>query len=82
MNPTPVDTALEEPIVEFEGVTKIYDAQAVAVQSITFTVRNQSRTRRIRVAAGTFFGCGKSTILRLIAGLRPRFPATKGAVRK
>jgi NitT/TauT family transport system ATP-binding protein len=80
LSPLPVNTALEEPIVEFLGVTKTYGAQATAIEDISFTVRNRPERGEFVSLLGPS-GCGKSTILRLIAGLRPQFPATKGAVR-
>ena len=70
----------EEPIVEFQGVTKIYDTQATAIHDISFKVSNRPHRGEFVSLLGPS-GCGKSTILRLIAGLRPQFPATKGAVK-
>jgi NitT/TauT family transport system ATP-binding protein len=73
-----------EPIVEFEGVTKTFEAPGrppyTAIRDITFCVTNRpSRGEFISILGPS--GCGKSTILRLIAGLRPQFPATRGSVR-
>jgi NitT/TauT family transport system ATP-binding protein len=70
----------EDLIVEFEGVTKIYDDGCVAIRDITFKVENKPEKGEFVCVLGPS-GCGKSTILRLIAGLPPQFPATKGTVK-
>jgi NitT/TauT family transport system ATP-binding protein len=67
-------------IVEFEGVTKIYDDGCIAIQDISFKVENKPGRGEFVCVLGPS-GCGKSTILRLIAGLPPQFPPTKGSVK-
>ena len=67
----------DELIVEFQGVSKIYDAEGAgatpAIRDISFKVANKPGRGEIVSLLGPS-GCGKSTILRLIAGLRPQFP--------
>ncbi len=74
----------DELIVEFQGVSKIYDAHGdsatVAIRDISFQVENKPGRGEFISLLGPS-GCGKSTILRLIAGLRPQFPATTGTVK-
>src|ERR1700733_14219567 len=74
----------DELIVEFQGVTKTYDAQGpgatTAIRDISFQVDNKPGRGEFVSLLGPS-GCGKSTILRLIAGLRPQFPATTGTVK-
>src|ERR1700691_595416 len=74
----------EELIVEFQGVSKTYDAQGsgatTAIRDISFQVENKPGRGEFVSLLGPS-GCGKSTILRLIAGLRPQFPATTGTVK-
>src|ERR1700693_5124658 len=73
----------DELIVEFQGVSKTYDAEGSAatpaIRDISFEVANKPGRGEIVSLLGPS-GCGKSTILRLIAGLRPQFPATTGTV--
>lgn len=71
---------VEEPIVEFQAVTKMYGAQTPAIKDISFVVRNRPDRGELVSLLGPS-GCGKSTILRLIAGLRPQFPPTRGTVK-
>ena len=78
--PAATPPQVEEPIVEFQGVTKMYDAGTPAIKDISFTVRNAPARGEFVTLLGPS-GCGKSTILRLIAGLRPQFPATRGSVK-
>jgi NitT/TauT family transport system ATP-binding protein len=72
-----------EPIVEFQSVTKVFcegTSQATtAIENISFVVHNRPERGEFVAILGPS-GCGKSTILRMIAGLRPHFPATSGAV--
>jgi NitT/TauT family transport system ATP-binding protein len=74
----------DELIVDFQGVSKVYDAQGggstTAIRDITFQVVNKPKVGEFISLLGPS-GCGKSTILRLIAGLRPQFPATTGTVK-
>src|ERR1700689_5300108 len=74
----------DELIVEFQGVTKTYDAQGpgatTAIRDISFQVPNKPERGEFVSLLGPS-GCGKSTILRLSAGLRPQFPATTGTVK-
>src|ERR1700689_2570406 len=74
----------DELIVEFQGVSKIYDAEGsgatTAIRDISFEVANKPGRGEIVSLLGPS-GCGKSTILRLIAGLRPQFPPTTGTVK-
>src|SRR3954465_2502370 len=82
---TPIsDPMADELVVEFQGVTKTYDAQGgrptTAIRDITFQVPNRPKQGEFVSILGPS-GCGKSTILRLIAGLRPQFPATTGTVK-
>jgi NitT/TauT family transport system ATP-binding protein len=72
----------EEVIVEFSGVSKTYEGQGgrTAIRDVSFQVTNKPDKGEFISLLGPS-GCGKSTILRLIAGLRPQFPATKGAVK-
>lgn len=67
-------------IVEFEGVTKVYDDGGMAIRDISFKVENRPDKGEFVCVLGPS-GCGKSTILRLIAGLPPQFPPTKGSVK-
>jgi NitT/TauT family transport system ATP-binding protein len=70
----------EDLIVEFEGVTKVYDDGCMAIRDISFKVENKPEKGEFICVLGPS-GCGKSTILRLIAGLPPQFPPTKGTVK-
>ncbi len=63
----------DEIIVEFEGVTKVYDDGCTAIRDISFKVENTPGRGEFVCVLGPS-GCGKSTILRLIAGLPPQFP--------
>jgi NitT/TauT family transport system ATP-binding protein len=67
-------------IVEFENVSKSFASGAPAIQDISFRVDNRPDRGEFVGILGPS-GCGKSTILRLIAGLRPHFPATTGAIK-
>jgi NitT/TauT family transport system ATP-binding protein len=68
------------PVVEFDGVTKVYGGKHVAIKDVTFRVDDRPDHGEFVAILGPS-GCGKSTILRLIAGLRPQHPATQGTVR-
>jgi NitT/TauT family transport system ATP-binding protein len=77
------ETKAPDVVVEFDGVTKIFNEgtphATTAVQDITFRVLNRPDHGEFICLLGPS-GCGKSTILRMIAGLRPHFPPTKGRV--
>jgi NitT/TauT family transport system ATP-binding protein len=68
-------------IVKFENVTKIFKKpngeEKVAIQDISFEVQDLPSTGELVTMVGQS-GCGKSTILRIIAGLQPHFPPTSG----
>lgn len=66
-------------IVQFERVTKTYDDGFTAIKDVSFTIEDLPNKGEFITILGPS-GCGKSTILRLIAGLRPQFPPTAGAV--
>ena len=67
------------PVVEFRGVSKVYDDGFRAIRDITFRIDDLPGKGEFVTILGPS-GCGKSTILRLIAGLTPQFPATEGDV--
>ena len=67
------------PVVEFDGVTKVYGGKHVAIKDVNFRVDDRPDHGEFVTILGPS-GCGKSTILRLIAGLRPQHPATSGTV--
>jgi NitT/TauT family transport system ATP-binding protein len=77
-------TAAPDNIVEFQSVTKTFyegtSHESTAIKDVTFTVENLPGKGEFIGILGPS-GCGKSTILRLIAGLRPHFPPTRGAVK-
>jgi NitT/TauT family transport system ATP-binding protein len=74
---------MSEAIVEFSHVTKVFHEDtpraSTAIRDVSFRVENRPDRGEFICILGPS-GCGKSTILRLIAGLRPHFPATTGAV--
>jgi NitT/TauT family transport system ATP-binding protein len=69
--------------VEFRHVTKTYNAgtpQAyTAIKDVSFVVADLPNKGEFICLLGSS-GCGKSTILRLIAGLEPQHPPTSGEV--
>jgi NitT/TauT family transport system ATP-binding protein len=65
-------------IVEFRGVTKRF-GDVTVIRDVTFLVPDVEDKGEFVSILGPS-GCGKSTVLRLIAGLRPHYPATSGAV--
>lgn len=72
------------PVVEFENVTKTYNAGKsnafTAIENVTFEVQDKPVHGEFVGVLGPS-GCGKSTILKLIAGLEPQHPPTSGTVR-
>jgi NitT/TauT family transport system ATP-binding protein len=70
----------DELVVEFKGVSKVYEGGTTAIKDISFEIPNKPGAGEFVSILGPS-GCGKSTILRLIAGLRPQFPATTGTVK-
>lgn len=75
-----MSTTAEELVVEFDHVTKTYEGGTTAIRDVSFRVEDRADHGEFVSILGPS-GCGKSTILRLIAGLRPQFPPTKGAIR-
>ncbi|MCW5977896.1 MAG: ABC transporter ATP-binding protein [Bryobacteraceae bacterium] len=69
----------EETIVEFASVSKSFGGAPV-IRDINFKVANRPDHGEFIAILGPS-GSGKSTLLRLIAGLRPHFPPTTGAVK-
>ena len=65
-------------IVEFRNVTKKFGDMTV-IRDVTFTVPDLPGKGEFICVIGPS-SCGKSTVLRLIAGLRPQHPATEGTV--
>ena len=65
-------------VVDFANVTKRFGNLTV-VRDVTFSVPDLEDKGEFIAILGPS-GCGKSTVLRLIAGLRPHFPASEGAV--
>jgi len=75
----PAAASCEPPsVVEFRNVTKRFGSLTV-IRDVTFCVPDLPDKGEFITILGPS-GCGKSTILRLIAGLRPQFPPTGGAV--
>ncbi|MGE0552637.1 MAG: ABC transporter ATP-binding protein, partial [Gemmatimonadales bacterium] len=67
------------PVVQFDRVTKTYGNGITAIKDVSFRVLDHPGRGEFVSILGPS-GSGKSTILRLIAGLRPQYPPTSGAV--
>lgn len=66
-------------VVEFQGVTKRF-GEKVVLDNISFEVADLPNMGELITVVGQS-GCGKSTLCKLIAGLAPHHPPTKGSVR-
>src|SRR5436190_23828370 len=69
-------------VVVFKNVTKHFGTGSeakVAIQDVSFVVEDVPDVGELITIVGPS-GCGKSTLIRTIAGLKPHFPPTKGAV--
>lgn len=73
-NPVPATPA----VVEFKSVTKCFNGRTV-LDNISFQIEDLPNNGELVTVVGQS-GCGKSTLCKLIAGLRPHYPATKGEV--
>jgi NitT/TauT family transport system ATP-binding protein len=80
---TAVPPADRPAAVEFRNVTKIYgrgtSREYVAISDVTFTIPDVADHGEISSFLGPSV-CGKSTVLRLVAGLEPQHPPTSGTV--
>jgi NitT/TauT family transport system ATP-binding protein len=70
------------PVVELRRVTKEFERGSqrfLAIQDVSFRVEDRPGHGELVSILGPC-GCGKSTVLRIIAGLGPHFPPTSGQV--
>ncbi|MEI6035122.1 MAG: ABC transporter ATP-binding protein [Verrucomicrobiae bacterium] len=65
-------------VVEFRGVTKCFE-EKVILDDISFFVEDIPDKGELITVVGQS-GCGKSTLCKLIAGLEPHYPPTRGEV--
>jgi len=80
--PAPAHPPALPELVRFNQVTKVFGAgpkARVAVQDICFVVHDLPHQGELVCLVGQS-GCGKSTVLRILAGLAPHFPPTTGEV--
>lgn len=67
-----------ENVVEFRNVNKAF-GDKVVLSDVNFVVADIPNKGELIAVIGQS-GCGKSTILRILAGLEPQFPQTSGTV--
>ena len=69
-------------VVSFKQVSKSFGDGAgakVALQDVNFTIADLPHAGELITIVGPS-GCGKATVLRILAGLKPHFPPTSGEV--